>query len=188
MKVVLFLICLGCALPAVAQQNSDVFVCAARGWMLNRNGEWKLDLNASAYAGYRVDSDVLVLGYLDYNDFSLNAQTYTVSWKKYSGLMGVKASLPIPDGRVAPYFMGALGVSSVTASSDTVYSFGSSEHTRSLYHVGSGNTVSFLGAVGTDISIYRGVALILELRTTFGVNTSLYDLLIQYRAGLGVAL
>jgi opacity protein-like surface antigen len=96
--------------------------------------------------------------------------------------------MAIPDNRVSPYFMGALGFSHITASSDTVFAFGGSDHNRSLYHVGSGNTLSFLAAVGVDIAVYRNFLILLEIRTSFGLNTNLYDLLVQYRAGIGITL
>ena len=182
----MLLICFSSRLAA--QQDPEAFISLGRGWKFNPYEEWKLDLNASLCGGYRLWPHGLVLAYFDYNGFSLDAHSYIVYRRKVSLLTGVKASMAIPGNPVSPYFMGALGFSHITASSDTVSAFDNSDHTRGLYHVSSGNTLSFLAAVGVDIAIYRRFLLILEIRTSFGLNTSLYDLLVQYRAGIGITM
>jgi opacity protein-like surface antigen len=188
LKRALFVLIICCSSRLAAQQDPEAYVSLGRGWKFNPYEEWKLDLNASLCAGYRLWPHGLVLAYLDYNGFSLNAGSYTVYRRTVSMLAGAKASMAITDSPVSPYFMGALGFSHITSSSDTVFAFGSSEHNRSLFHVGSGNTMSFLAAVGVDVAVYRNFLLLLEIRTTFGVNTSLYDGLVQYRTGIGITL
>lgn len=188
MKRALFVLIICCASHLAAQQDPEAYVSLGRGWKFNGYEEWKLDLNASVCAGYRLWPHGLVLAYFDYNGFSLNAGSYTVYRQYASMLVGAKASMAIPDRPVSPYFMGALGFSHITASSDTVFAFGGSDHNPSLFHVGSGNTLSFLAAVGVDIAIYWNFLLLLEIRTTFGLNTSLYDALVQYRTGIAITL
>jgi hypothetical protein len=177
-----------CSSRLAAQQDADAFVSVGRGWKLSGYDGWKLDLNASACAGYRLWPHGLVLAYFDYNGFSLNAGNYTV-YRRYVSMLGAaKASIIIPDRPVSPYFMGGLGFSHVSSSSDTVFAFIASDHNGTLYHLQSGNTLSFLATLGFDISIYRNFLLFLEIRTTFGLKTSLYDQLVQYRTGIGITL
>jgi hypothetical protein len=171
-----------------AQQDSDAVISLGRGWKFTGYDGWKLDLNASMWVGYRLWPHGLVLAYFDYNGFSLDAGSYTVYRRNISLLAGVKASIAIPDKPVSPYFMGALGYSRVTASSDTVFAHIASDHNGTLYHLHSGNTMSFLAAFGVDIAVYRKLLLLLEMRTTFGLDSNLYDVFVQYRAGIGVTL
>jgi hypothetical protein len=184
-----FILCIFCyACPLQAQRDPEFVLSAALGWGLAAQRAAELDINESIYAGYRLWPHGLAVAYFDYSRFVYPAQTYGVTRRMNAGLIGLKVTLPIPDNRVAPYFMGAIGLSSFTATSDTVYSFGNSEMSQNLYRVKSGNTVSYLGSVGADIFIYRNCGLALEIRTSFGSDMTMYDILILYRLGIFVGL
>ena len=160
-------------------------VSVAHGMQFNSDDNWKLDRNADLSLGYRMWPHGFAIAYVDYNRFSYDQYNYVAYRRKMSVLAGAKASLVIPDRPVTPYFEGALGFSNVTSSVDTVSDIVGTMGLRNIYRVNSGNTFSFLAAVGVDVEIYRGAFALLEFRTTFGSDSNLYDLLIQYRAGVG---
>jgi len=187
-KRILFALMMLFSSRLAAQQDPDAVISLGHGWKFTGYEGWKLDLNASVCAGYKLWPHGLILAYFDYNGFSLDAGSYTVYRRNISLLAGAKASINIPGKPVSPYFMGALGISRLTASSDTVFAYITSERTGTLYHLHSGNTLSFLAAFGVDIAVYRNLLLLLEMRTTFGLDSNLYDVFIQYRAGIGITL
>jgi hypothetical protein len=184
-----FILCIfSYACPLQAQHDPEFVLSASRGWTLGAQRAPKFDINESIYAGYRLWPHALAVAYFDYNRFVFPAKTYGVTQRMNAGLIGLKATLAIPDNRVAPYFMGAIGLSNFTATSDTVYSFGNSDMSQNLYRVKSGNTLSYLASVGADIFIYRNCGVGLEIRTSFGSDITMYDILILYRLGITIGL
>lgn len=185
MKIVFFILLVGCSATVAAQQDPDFMVSMAHGWQFDPGDGWTLDRNADLSLGYRIWPHGLLLVYVDYNRFSYDQYTYVAYCRKFSVLAGTKSSLVVPDKHVTPYFEGALGYANITSSVDTVRQTVGTMGSRNTYKVSSGNTLSFLAAFGVDIGVCRSVFVLLELRTTFGLNTKLYDLLIQYRTGIG---
>lgn len=189
---VLLILLICCSTRLVAQQEPIAFASAGRGFPINSSDPWKVDLNASVLGGYRLGAGVMVIAYFDYNGYSFadyyhDTLSYSASRRTFSVLAGAKVSAIIPQNSTSPYFIGALGVSNTSSSSDSVFRYTGGGHLIVL-NVSRGNTVSFLAAVGADIEIYRGITAFAEVRTSGGFKSSIYDILWMYRAGIGISI
>jgi hypothetical protein len=100
-----------------------------------------------------------------------------------SFFLGGKVSTTISTSILSPYIVGLLGWSRANSAEDTVFT----NHHGALrvYRVIHGDTFTILGAVGSDIAIYKGLFGFAEIRASSGLNTDIYDLLIMWRAGIG---
>jgi len=190
-RAILFmLVC--CSVRVAAQQDPKVFGSVGGGFSIHSNERWKLDLNASLWGGYRLSPSVTTIAYLDYNGYSFagyyeGSLYYTAHRRTLSVLVGAKISMRIPEKPISPYFLGALGLSNTTSSRDSIFGY-TGGGSLLVFKVNSGNTPSFLTALGADVSISRRFSLFLEIRTSFGLDSDLYDILWLYRAGIGIVI
>ena len=180
----------------LAQQDPVAFISAGRGLTINQlrndpNVLWKPEPNTNIAVGYGLWPGLFLVGYFDHNSFSFqgyyrnahSAGSYSLS----SLLLGGKASTTISGKILSPYFLGLVGLSWATSAQDTV--FGSSNlGDLAVYHTIRGKTFTILGAVGSDIAIYKGLFAFGEVRASTGLDSSVYDLLIMWRAGIGFNL
>jgi hypothetical protein len=193
LKRVLLVIIICCASRVAAQEDPNAFVSFGGGVVQLVGTEyWSLDFNASLCVGYRLWPRGLALAYVDYSGLAYVSDYRGLSYggyrRAFSGLVGLKASIDIPQHTISPYFMGALGLSNFRSLQDTVYGT-SNFGTPVKYPLKKGITPSFLAAFGVDISIYRCVFGFLELRASSGIgNTHIYDLLVVPRAGIGMTI
>jgi hypothetical protein len=183
----LALACFSSLLPA--QEDPVAFICVGRGLAINSYYDlWKPGANTSVAAGYRVWPGLFLVGCYDYTPFSFegyyqNTRT-TGSYSLISFLVGAKASMTIPGKVASPYFLGLIGVSWTTSTQDTAFSSSPAGELR-VYPAALGETFTFLGAVGSDIRIYKGLFAFLEVRAGAGLDSQIYDITLMYRAGVG---
>jgi hypothetical protein len=173
----------------VAQQDPVAFVSAGRGFTILHPQDWEPEPNTSISVGYRLSRGLMLAGYIDFNSFSFQGDegpSSTGSSSLTSFLVGVKASAIIPASILSPYFFGAVGPSKVTSDQDTVFTH--HHGFLQVFGVSRGTTVTFLGAVGSDIRIYKGFFCFGEVRASAGLNSHVYDFLIAWRAGIGYNL
>jgi hypothetical protein len=134
----------------------------------------------------------MVIVCLDYTRFLFTGYyegdlQYSAYRTAYSALTGAKLSLAIPEEPVSPYFVAALGFSSTSSNPDSIFRY-TALGSLVVMHVKRGATTTVLAAAGLDIAIYRGFSIFLEARTSAGFDSSIYDVLWMYRAGVGIAI
>ncbi len=190
MKLSVLFFALACFSPLLlAQQDPVAFISAGRGLAINRYYDpWKPGANTNIAAGYRLWRGLFLVGYFDYNPFSFegyyqNTRT-TGSYSLSSLLLGAKASMTIPGKIASPYFLGLIGLSRATSTQDTTFSVSAGGELR-VSRTALGETFTFLGAVGSDIAIYKGLFAFLEVRASAGLDSQIYDITLMYRAGVG---
>ena len=170
----------------MSQQGPTAFIAAGRGLSLVRPEYWEPEPNTSISAGYRFAPRLLLTACLDFNKVTFKGDENPKSTGSYSlnsFLLGVKVSDSIPGSILSPYFIGAFGPSKVTSDQDTVFT----HHHGSLqvYGLNRGTTITILGAVGSDIRIYKGLFCFCELRVNAGLDSKVYEFDILWRAGIG---
>jgi hypothetical protein len=177
----------------LAQQDPELFISIGRGFTINQlnsdpNVLWKPAPNTNVAVGYRVLPSLFLVGYFDYNSFSFqgyyrNTQS-TGSYSLNSLLLGAKASITIPGKILSPYFLGLVGSSWATSAQDTVFNTNKMGELY-IWHTVRGQTLTILGALGSDIAIYKGLFAFGEFRASGGFDSHVYDVLIMWRAGIG---
>ena len=192
MKIALSVLLICCSARLVAQQEPTAFASAGLGFPINSSDPWKIDLNASVLGGYRLGAHAMAIAYFDYNKYSFagyygGTLYYMANRRTFSMLTGVKLSMMIPQKSASPYFLGALGVSNTSSSSDSVFRY-TGGGKLVILNVSTGSTASFLAAVGVDIEIYRGITAFAEVRTSAGFKSEIHDILWMYRAGIGISI
>jgi len=171
---------------AMAQQDPSAFISAGRGLELMPPKYWEPGPNTSISGGYRIAPGFLLCGYVDFNSSSFlgdESPSNTGSFSLTSFFLGAKAYATIPGNRASPYFFGAVGSTKATSDQDTVYT-----HHHGYLLVSSvyrGTAVTFLGAVGSDIRIYKGMFCFGEIRVSARLQTVVFGLSMMGRAGIG---
>ncbi len=170
----------------LAQQDPTGFVSAGRGLELTRPLYWEPQPNTNVSLGYRIFPGLMLCGYLDFNSFSFQGDespSSTGSYSLNSFFFGAKVYATIPGNRASPYFIGAVGSSMEASDQDTVFT----HHHGNLivYHVNRGPAVTFFGAIGSDVRVYKGLFCFGELRVSSRLKSIVFGLSMTARAGVG---
>ena len=176
---------------ADAQVDPRAFISAGKGLYTDAAAVlWSLDGNTNVSAGYTLGSTLMVVGNFDHDTYSFHGfHTYDFhspgNFFMNSIYIGLKYSRPIPSRVVSPYMMGLIGVSNARPAQDTVFY----THWPDIVvsHGVSGTTVTFSGAIGADLFIYKGSFAFVEGRISHGLNPKVYPYVMMLRAGIGMA-
>ena len=136
--------------------------------------------------GYQIVPGILLCGYADFNSSTFQRDESPSSTGSYSTtafFLAAKTYAVIPGSKASPYFIGGVGATKATSDQDTVYTY--HHGNLEVLHVNRGTALTILGAIGSDIRVYKGLFCFGEIRASASVKSIVFGLTLMGRAGIG---